>query len=56
MVVPYTKGLSESRKKVCSKHEAQVYFRGGNMVRSLLMVPKDKDAIIKKSGVIYIYR
>ena len=27
MVVPYTKGLSESLRKVCSKHGVQVYFK-----------------------------
>ena len=56
MVVPYTKGLSESLKKACSKHGVQVYFRGGRIIRSLLVAPKDKDSIIKKSGVIYKYK
>ena len=55
MVVPYTKGLSKSLKKVCNKHGVQAYFRG-NTIRSLLVAPKDKDAILKKSGVIYRYR
>ena len=55
-VVPYTKGLIESLKKVCSKHGVQVYFRGGQIIRSLLVAPKDKDPILKKSGVIYRYK
>ena len=34
----------------------QVYFNGGNTLKSLLMVPKDKDPLMKKSGVIYRYK
>ena len=37
-------------------HRIQVYFRGGNTIRSLLMAPKDEDPITKKSGVTYRYR
>ena len=56
MVVPYTKGLGKSLKKVCSKHGVQVYFRGGQTTRGLLVAPKDKDLTLKKSGVIYRYK
>ena len=56
MVVPYTKGLSQSLKKPCSKHGVQVYFRGDRTIRNLLLAPKDKYPIIKKSGVIYRYK
>ena len=56
MAVPYSRGLSESLKKVCSKHGIQVYFRGGMAIRSLLVAPKDKDPILKKGGVIYRYK
>ena len=31
-------------------------FRRGKTIRSLLVVPKDKDPITKKSGVIYRYK
>ena len=34
----------------------QVYFKGGHTIKSLLMNPKDKDPILKKSGVIYRYK
>ena len=34
----------------------EVYFRGGNTIRDLLVHPKDRDTILKKSGVIYRYR
>ena len=40
-VVPYYKGLRESLKKVCTKHGVQVYFKGGNTIKNLLMAPKD---------------
>ena len=56
MVVPYTKGLSESLKNACSKHGVQVYFKGGRTIRSLLVALKDKDPITMKSGVIYRYK
>ena len=35
MVIPYYKGLSESLKKICSKHGLQVYFKGGNTIKNL---------------------
>ena len=56
MVVPYFKGVSESLKKICGKHGVQVYFKGGNTIKTLLMVPKDKDPILRKSGVIYRFK
>ena len=34
----------------------QVYFKGGNTIKGLLMAPKDKDPMMKKSGVIYRYK
>ena len=56
MVVPYYRGLSESLKKVCSRYGVQVYFKGGNTIKNLLVAPKDQDPILKKSGVIYRYK
>ena len=58
MMIPYYKGLSESPKKICSKHGVQVYFKGGNSIKNLLVAPKDQDSIQqkKKSGVIYRYK
>ena len=34
----------------------QVHFKGGLTIKNLLMAPKDKDHILKESGVIYRYR
>ena len=56
IVVPYYKGLSESIKRSCRKYGIQVHFKGGCIIRNLLMDPKDKDPIQKKSGVIYRYK
>ena len=55
MVVPYYQGLSESIKRSCKKYGVQVHFKGGLIIKNLLMAPKDKDHILKKSGVIYRY-
>ena len=55
MVAPYSKELSESLKKACSKQEVQVYFKGMT-IRNLLVAQKDKDLFIKKSGIIYRYK
>ena len=51
-MVPYTKGLSESIKTVCRKHGIQVYFTGCKTIKDLLVAPKDKDPVTKKSGII----
>ena len=56
MVVPYHQGLSERIKRTCNKFGVQVYFKGRQTIKSLLMAPKDKDPITSKSGVIYRYK
>ena len=56
IVVPYTKGLSESIKTVCRKHWIQVYFKGGKTIKNFPVAPKDKDHITKTNGVIYRYK
>ena len=56
MVVPYSKGIAESFKNICRKYGIQVYFKGGKTIKNLLVSPKDKDNIKKKSNVIYWFR
>ena len=56
MVVPYTNGLSESFKNICNKHGIQVYFNRGRTIKNLLVVPKDRDTITQKGGVVYRYK
>ena len=50
------KGLTESCKNICRKHGIEMYFKGGNTIKELLVHPKDKDNILQKSGVIYRYK
>ena len=56
MVVPYQQGLSERFKNTCQKYGVQVHFKGGQIIKDLLMNPKDKDPITNKSGVIYRFK
>ena len=56
ITVPNYKGLSESVEKKCSNYGVQVYFKGGTTIKNLLVAPKDKDPMMKKSGVIYSYK
>ena len=56
IVVPYRKGLGETCKNICRRYGVEVYFRGGSTIRDLQVHPKDRDTILKKSGVIYRYR
>ena len=56
IVEPYMKGLSESCKNICRRHGIEMHFKGANTIRQLLVHPKDKDNILKKSGVIYRYK
>ena len=56
MVVPYYKGMSESLKKVYSKHGVQVYFKGGNTIKNFQVTPKDQDPIQRKTGITYRYK
>ena len=52
-MVAYTKSLKESIKNICKKHGIQVYFKGGRTIKDLLVAPKVKEHITKKSGIIY---
>ena len=45
MVVPYTEGLSKSVKNIYGKIGIQGHFKGGNYIKSLLMVPKKRGTI-----------
>ena len=56
ILVPYSKGLCKSYKNICSKYGVQVYFKGGNTLKNLLMFPKDKGAITKQSNIIYWFK
>ena len=55
-VVTYHQGLSESYKNICRKYGIDVHLKGGHTIKDHLMAPKDKDPLLKKSGVIYRYK
>ena len=46
----------KSMKNVCSKHGVHVHYEGGKTIKNLLMAPKSKDHITKKSGIIYRFK
>ena len=48
--------MGESCKNICRKHGVDMYFKGGNTIKDLLVHPKDRDTILQKSGVIYRFR
>ena len=50
IVIPYTQGLCESIKKICGRYGIQIYFKGSNTIRNLLVSPRDKDPMVSKSG------
>ena len=56
ITVPYHQGLSESFKRICRKYCIEVHLKGGHTIKNLLMNPKDRDPILKRSGVIYSFR
>ena len=56
IVVPYTKGLCESYKTICGKYGVQVYFKGGNTLKNLLIFPKNRAEMTKQSNNIYWYK
>ena len=45
IVIPYSEGLCESYKTICSKCGIQVHFKGGNTLKNLLMFQKDREAM-----------
>ena len=56
IVVPYMKGLGASCKNICRKHGIEIYFKGGNIIKELLVHPKARDNILQKSVVIYRFK
>ena len=56
MVIPYTQGLRVSIKKTCSKYGIQTHFKGNRTIKQILVKPKDRDPMNKKSGAIYYYQ
>ena len=56
IVIPYTQDPCESIRKICSKYGIQTHFRGNRTINNILVSPKDKDPMDKKSGAIYWFQ
>ena len=56
IVLPYTKGVSESFKNICGKYGTQTYFKGNTTIKQTLMKSKDQDPRDNKSGLMYSYK
>ena len=43
-------------KNICQRYGIQIHFKGGAIFKNLLVSPKDKESITKKSSVIYWFK
>ena len=55
IVIPYTQWLGESIKNICKRYRIQTHIRGNTTINCILVKPKGKDPLDKKSGAIYWY-
>ena len=49
IVVSLVQGICESFKSICSKHGVTIHFKGGQTLKNILVSPKDKDTMTKKT-------
>ena len=56
IVIPFTQGLGESIKKIYRMYGIQTHFKGNRTFKNILVKPKDKDPLDRKSGAIYWYQ
>ena len=54
--VPYFPGLSEAYKKIFKYTHIQVCFKDVNMLKSLLIHPKDKFTMEQKKDLVYYWQ
>ena len=50
IVVPFTKGLGKTFKKVCSKHGIQEFFRGRKNIKPSLQLHRSKITSLQRVG------
>ena len=53
IVIPYTQGLGESIKQICRKYHIQTHFKVNRTIKNILVKPKVKDPLDRKSMAIY---
>ena len=56
IVIPYTPGLRESIKNICKSDGIQAKFKENRAIENILINPKDKDPLDRKSRAIYWYQ
>ena len=56
IAIPYTQGLGESIKNVCKRYGIWTHFKSNSTIKYILVKPKDKGPLDKKSGAIYWYQ
>ena len=56
VVIPYTQGLGENIKNICKRYGIQTHFKGNRTINNIIVTPKDKDPLDRKSGAIYWYQ
>ena len=42
-MIPYAQGICERIKNICGKHGIAVHFKGGQILKNILVSPKDKN-------------
>ena len=52
IVIPYKQGFSESIKMIFGRYDIQTNFKGSSTIKNVLVSQKDKDPMVRKSGVI----
>ena len=43
--------MNRMNRNICRKHGIEMFFKGANNIRELLVHPKGNDNILKKSGL-----
>ena len=57
IIIPYTKSLCKSIKKICGRYGIQTHFKGNSTINNLLVFCKDKHlAMVNKSEDIYWFQ
>ena len=53
-VIPYTQGLGVNIQNICKKYGIQTHFKGNRTIKNILVKPKYKDHLDRKSGAVLL--
>ena len=56
IVISYTQGRGKSIKNICKQYGIYTQFKGKRTIKNILVKPKEKDPLDRKSGAIYWYQ